>query len=175
MNIIPTISNDLISDLLDNYLLSDLAVFLIYYPELGFDNTPTKEELDLRKSLDMESASLREVILDANNYKRYLVSSFDIEQVSSFTRVIKARFIAQGGAIGPFTHAVLARQVDVLNATFENGNNRGSDIGIVVSSSPLPVHTLDNGDLGAILEDNQELEISMPLNLVSRSFSYANR
>lgn len=175
MNIIPTISNDLINDLLENYLISDLAMLLIYYPELGFDNTPTKEELDLRKSLDMDNASLREVILNSNGYRRYLITSNDIEHTSDYTRIIKGQFKAEGDSIGPFTHLVLAKNVDVYNANLANGNNRGSDEGIVICCCPLPVRTLDNGDLGNTIEDNQELELGIPINLVSRSFSYANR
>lgn len=175
-NIIPTISNDLIQDLLDNYLLENSCLILINYPEMGFDNTPTQNEINLRKNLDMEEVSLRETSLQNNGYLRSLVGLSSIVSTSKpFARIITGSFKAQGGPIGPFTHVVLARDTNIINADFSNGNNRGDSAGVVISCSPVPVRSLEDGTVGNILEDGQELAVTLPINLVSRSFSHEIR
>lgn len=173
---IPTISNELLQDILNNYLFSNSAVLLINYPELGFDNTPTQEQLNLRKSLTMVDAALREVISIENNYSRQLLSTSNITIGNNpYSRIINVVFNAQGGSIGPFTHAVIARDVNLINANLTNGNNRGDEAGLVILSTPLPIRVLSDGSLGNILEDTQSINIEIPINLVARAFGYEIR
>jgi hypothetical protein len=171
---IPTIASELLNDLLNNYIFNDAAILLINYPELGFDNTPTQEELNLRKSLTMVDAALREVSSIENNYNRYYITPLDLSIGSNpFSRIIKASFDAQGAAIGPFTHAVLAKGVNKINGDVTNGNNRGDEQGTVILSTPVPIRILSGGALGNILEDTQSLDIEIPINLIARAFGYA--
>ena len=173
---IPTIANELLHDLLNNYIFFNAAIFLINYPELGFDNTPTQEELNLRKSLTMVDAALREVSAIDNNYARYYITPLDLSIGSNpFSRVIKASFSAQGGSIGPFTHAVLTRDINKINGDITNGNNRGDEQGLLILSTPIPVRILEEGLLGNILEDTQSLNIELPINLIARAFGYEIR
>ena len=139
---IPTYTRAVRKSLIETFFGNNLVVALIDYEELGLSNSPTVEQLNARRDLDMSEVASREIGADSlNGYARYIVTIDKIDVIeidgdSSQSETV-AIFEAQGGDMDKFTHIVAVRSADLTNADSNlNGNNRGSAVGEVIFVEP---------------------------------------
>lgn len=137
---IPTFSDQIKTDILTNYLGSNLVVGLINYPALGLTDAPTTTEVNLRRTLDISNIDTYEIGRNnLNNYKRQIVNITSSDIVGDVTKqaLITIEFEAIGGDFEEATHIIAIRGAKISNATTNNGNNRGSTQGVIIFVEPL--------------------------------------
>ena len=137
---IPTFSNKIKTEILSNYLGSNLVIGLINYPELGLTDSPTQEELDLRRSLSTDNIDNYEIgKVDLNNYSRQIVTINSSEVIGDVTKKFLAtvEFEAIDADFEEATHIIAITGAKISEGTEENGNNRGNPQGTIIFVEPL--------------------------------------
>jgi len=177
---ITTTSREILESLIKEYLTEGLGCFLIYLPELGLDDTPNEMEYERRKALTMGEAVNYEIgKYSLNGYSRYifLESEIDIKITKTLISLtVKPFFQAVGDYMEPFTHICLARGMN--SGSISNGNNRGSSIGTLILTKPVPTNILPSipgrfdipsGSLALYLANGTRYETDISLVLSTRN------
>lgn len=144
---IPTLSKDILEDFGHHYVNLGLGALLVQRPELGLTDTPTAQELKLRKESTLEDLIPYEVGgIMLNGYKRCFIERPNTTFTSNS---VVLDFLVQWEAInrpmGPFTHYVLCKNLNKFRAGTKNGNNRGDTSGVIIGVQPVPtyeIHTI---------------------------------
>lgn len=145
---IPTVSTDLLKDFGEHYINLGLGAILVQRPELGLTDTPTAQELKLRRESSLEDLVPYEVGgIMLNGYKRHFIERPGITYTSNS---VILDFLVEWEAInrpmGPFTHYVLCKNLNKFMAGTKNGNNRGSPEGVILGVQPVStyeIHTVE--------------------------------
>lgn len=157
-NSIPVVTKELKNSLI-NYLTSNCLGFLIYKPDLGFNN-PTQEQYLKRVNLEMDSAVEHEIgSFNLNGYQRCKAET--IVDISESLTSIKysVSFRAYGGPISPFTHVCISRGSPFTQDPI-TGNGRGDTAGTLIYASPV-------GDQEITLDDGEEYLADLFLHLTN--------
>lgn len=143
---IPTYTYAIKQELLDTFLGNNLIVALINAPTLGITDTPSAQQLENRATYTMTNVFSSEIgLANLNGYARQIILPGDITVNQVNTQLsdvdLSVSFTATGGDFDPFTHLVVIKDADLVNADpILNGNNRGSTIGTIIFIEPV-----DNG------------------------------
>lgn len=136
---IPTYTSEYLNKLYEDYVGFNLIAFLIFRPSLGITNTPSVNELDLRRALTMQLATSYEIAL-TNGYSRSIINLIE-DPSSTTTDVIYtgvATFTASSsGSLNAATHICFARGANLTGGSNLNGQNRGSTQGTLIKLEPL--------------------------------------
>lgn len=141
----PTYTNLIRESIINDYLLYNAVVILIYKPSLGLTDSITSLQLEARKELTMEEVAAAEIGGDTlKGYARFILDNATITNdtdststISSSSTNLEATFTGKGADLDPFTHIVVARGVNLTNASTTNGNNRGNTSGSVIYVEPV--------------------------------------
>lgn len=135
---IPVITTEIRQSIINNYLTQAVSGFLIYKPDLGMNDSPSREEFQRRRDLTMQDAVDYEIGGPSlNGYRRYIVEPELIQYRDQTKITYRVEFQAQGGEIGPFSHVCIARGTNILNLDISTGNNRGDYLGDLILSAPV--------------------------------------
>lgn len=164
---LPTITDQIRTSILGDYLTYALTAFLVYKPDLGFDDSPTETQHATRRSVTMQDIVEYEVGgYSLNGYARQYIEQPTIKVIKGLaTLTAVAEFQAIGGPVGPFTHLCLARGSNIFNLSPSNGNNRGDYQGQLILTMPVSARVLSDGTRGLILDPPEKYKVTIPINL----------
>ena len=137
---IPTFTESIQEKVITSFLGNNLVLALINYPELGLTDAPTQDEYELRTSFNLDNINVYEIGgAGLNGYQRQIIN-IDPNLIvgTNIKRVITTvEFEAVGAAMEPFTHIVAIQAANLVEATEENGYNRGDSQGTVIFVEPV--------------------------------------
>lgn len=141
-SMIPTYTNSIRKQIIDEYLSYNLVSILIYDTSLGLTDTPNSLELEARRNLIMSSVAANEIgDVSLKGYKRCLITPDPATQLPGnilSETIITSSFQAEVGLeLDQATHIVYVRGANQLGADPSNGNNRGDLQGDVILVEPI--------------------------------------
>lgn len=160
----PTMTREIMTGLMD-YMGQGMAAYLIYMPQLGM-GALSPMEYQRRYMLTMREAVSYELGgLSLNGYSRFVPTGEDLQVHDTYLILtVRCRWTAVGGAIGPFTHVVLARGCNLYGGTAANGMNRGDYTGQVILCQPQA-----KDPLGLTIQAGATYETSIPVRVTGRT------
>lgn len=147
---IPTFSNKIKTELVTDFLGTNLVIALINYEGLGLTDAPTIEQQVLRQEFSTQDLGVYEIGgQQLNGYRRNIVNITEADIVGNNVKraIITVEFTAVDGDLDPFTHVVAIRGAKVTDAEVSNGNNRGNTQGTIIFVEPIenaPITVLEN-------------------------------